>query len=99
MPRLFSSFSSNRIKNKTMKILRIFLISALVLNAFSSAFAQGKAVPIAEMKISGLMGGWENGKWLTASLMAEKMKEETEFVIAGFKGVEEGAVTWGKKQP
>lgn len=80
-----------------MKILRILLLAAVVTGAISNVFSQSKAVPIAEMKISGLMGGSENGKWLTPSLMADKMKESTEFVLAGFKGVEEGGITLGKK--
>lgn len=62
-------------------------------------FSQAKAVPIAHMNLSGLMGGSENGKWLTPSLMADTMAEKTEFVLAGLKGVEEGGVSWGTKEP
>lgn len=64
-----------------------------------SIFPQTKAVPVVHMNVGGLMGGSEKGKWLTASLMAEQMAEKTEFVLAGLKGVEEGGVSWGTKEP
>jgi hypothetical protein len=75
-------------------ILIAILIFVLTLGAVS---AQNKAIPIAEMGISGLMGGVEKGRWITPAQMAAKMKEQTEFVLVGWKGVEEGGVSRGKK--
>lgn len=82
-----------------MKILRVLLTIALVTVSAPSIFSQVKAVPIAHMKVGGLMGGSENGKWLTPEKMAAEMAEKTEFVLAGLSGVEEGGVSWGTKEP
>jgi hypothetical protein len=59
--------------------------------------AQSVVVPIVELRNHGLMGGVQNGKWIAPTLIAPKMKSEIEFVLVGSKGVEEGAVTLGKK--
>jgi hypothetical protein len=56
-----------------------------------------KRVPILELNTSGLMGGVENGKWITPAAMARTMGESPEFLLVGWKGVEEGGVTLGKK--
>lgn len=59
--------------------------------------AQSSIVPIVELKNRGLLGGVQNGKWVTAQSAASKMKSETEFVLVSWNGVEEGAVTLGRK--
>jgi hypothetical protein len=51
------------------------------------------------MNLGGLMGGSENGKWLTPEQIFAKMSFKTEFVLASLKGVEEGGVSWGTKEP
>jgi hypothetical protein len=59
--------------------------------------AQNELVPIAELKFRGLMGGVQNGKWIAPAKVAPTMKPETEFILLGWNGVEEGGVTLGKK--
>lgn len=77
---------------------RLLITTFITLFALASTVsAQTKAVPIVEMGISGLMGGVQNGKWLTPAAMSAKMREETEFFLVGWKGIEEGGISWGKK--
>ena len=76
------------------KTLLVILVSSLLLTA---APAQTAIVPIVELAHRGLMGGVLNGKWIAPAKVAPKMKDETEFVLVGWKGVEEGGVTLGKK--
>jgi hypothetical protein len=52
-------------------------------------------VPIVKDKM--LLGGAQNGKWLTAQQILPQLKNETEFILVGLKGVEEGGVTLGKR--
>ncbi len=63
------------------------------------AAAQSTVVPLVELKFRGLLGGVQNGKWLAPAKVAAKLAAETEFVLVGWKGVEEGGVTLGKKLP
>jgi hypothetical protein len=58
-------------------------------------FSQPAVVPIVKDKM--LMGGAQNGKWLTAQQILPQLKNETEFILIGLKGVEEGGLTLGKK--
>ena len=74
-------------------ILPAFLTLAIALNAVG----QGTVVPIVELTHRGLMGGVQNGKWIAPARVAPKMNTETEFVLVGWNGVEEGGVTVGKK--
>ena len=75
---------------------RIF--SALVLLAAAGVLhGQTTVVPIVELKNRGLMGGVQNGRWVAPANVAPKMESETEFVLVGWNGVEEGGVTFGKK--
>ncbi len=77
-----------------MKILfTIFCILSLNLTALS----QKQIVPLVEMKLSGLVGGVQNGKWLTAKQTAPKLKAANEFILVGWKGVEKGGTTVGKR--
>lgn len=76
---------------------RSLIITLILLLALGTVSAQNKAVPIAEMGVSGLLGGVEKGKWINAEKMAAKMKEQTEFVLVGWKGVEEGGVSVATK--
>ena len=78
--------------------MRIITINFLCLILFCASInAQSKIVPIVEMKIGGLLGGVENGKWITATRVGKTLKRETEFVLVGWKGVEEGGVSLGTK--
>jgi len=68
-------------------------LSALAL----TVSAQVKRIPIADMRVGGLMGSAQGGKWLAPD--RAKLAEKTEFVLVSLKGVEEGGVSWGTKQP
>ncbi|MEP6704121.1 MAG: hypothetical protein ABJB34_04895 [Acidobacteriota bacterium] len=74
-------------------ILSAFLAGAVAFNVMS----QSAIVPIVELSHRDLMGGVQNGKWVPPIQVAPKMKPETEFVVVGWNGVEEGGVTMGKK--
>lgn len=73
-------------------ILFILFLSAAAVSA------QTKIVPVVDMRNSVLLGGVENGKWVKPENVIPTLKDQTEFVIAGLKGVEEGGVTVGKKR-
>lgn len=76
-----------------------FLITklAFLFICTTSLVAQTALVPIADMRLAGLMGGVQNGRWVASEKATPKVKSETEFVLIGINGVEEGAVTLGKK--
>ena len=78
-----------------MKTTSYLFIWLLLLS--SSLLAQQEIVPIVELRHRGLLGGVQNGRWVTAVKIAPKMQAETEFVLVSWNGVEEGAVTLGKK--
>ena len=63
----------------------------------ASSSAQAQVVPIVELENRGLLGGVQNGSWIAPTQVASTMKGETEFVLVGWNGVEEGGVTLGKK--
>lgn len=73
--------------------ISVFLFAAFVL----TIPAQTKIIPIADMRYSVLLGGVDGGKWIKPEKVIPTLKDQTEFVIAGFRGVEEGGVTVGKK--
>src|SRR5688500_16131809 len=75
------------------------LISGLLILGVSviPVLCQKSLVPIVEMKFRGLLGGVQNGRWVAPAVVEPKMKAETEFVLVGRNGVEEGGVTFGKK--
>jgi hypothetical protein len=73
------------------------VIALLIVNV--SLLAQSSIVPIVELNHRGLMGGVQNGRWIAPRNVAPKMESETEFVLVGFNGVEEGSVTFAKKGP
>ena len=54
-------------------------------------------VPIVELHNRGLLGGVQDGKWIAPTKFSSKLKAESEFVLVGFKGVEEGGVSLAKK--
>lgn len=74
------------------------LVGFLVLvNIANGVVAQSSIVPIVELHNRGLLGGVQNGRWLAPAKVAPKMNGETEFVLVGRNGVEEGGVTLGKR--
>ena len=75
------------------KILFVFLMLTVAINGLG----QGAIVPIVELKNKGLMGGVQNGRWIAPTKVAPGMQQETEFVLVGWNGAEEGGVTLGKK--
>jgi hypothetical protein len=79
-----------------MKMISLIFFLFL-LCAAGGTYAQGPVVPIVELKFRGLMGGVQNGKWIAPTKVAPGMRPETEFVLVGWNGVEEGGVTMGKK--
>jgi hypothetical protein len=78
--------------------MKQFILAFFYLLALSAAVsAQAKAVPVVDMKVGGLMGSVRGGKWLAPN--RANLAEKTEFVLIGLKGVEEGGVSVGTKQP
>jgi len=59
--------------------------------------AQPTIVPIVELKHGGLLGGVLKGKWIASTKVGPTIGKETEFVLVGWRGVEEGGVTLGTK--
>jgi len=78
-----------------MKITAFF--SILIVLCSTTVFAQKEIVPIVELKFRGLMGGVQNGKWIAPAKVAPKLGAETEFLLVGWNGVEEGGVSLAKK--
>lgn len=77
----------------------ICYLSVAVLLLFAAVFSQKEIVPLVELGNRGLLGGVQNGVWIAPSIVESTMKPETEFVLVGWNGVEEGGVTFGKKGP
>jgi hypothetical protein len=79
-----------------MRKLRLAFIAIVLALSGSVAYGQATLVPFIEMKIGGVIGGVQNGRWVAPERAAKLMKEQTEFVLVGDSGVEEGGVTLGK---
>lgn len=70
-------------KNKKLRF--IFTASLLLcLNGILSA--QKTVVPIIDVKVSGLLGGVQNGKWLDAKTTFEMLKGEESYSLFGITG-------------
>jgi hypothetical protein len=80
-----------------MKTMRILTAMAIIAVSSFNTFSQQKRVPILDMKVGGLMGSVQGGKWLAPD--RAKLADQTEFVLVGLKGVEEGGVGVGTKEP
>jgi len=63
----------------------------------TSLKGQSAVVPIVELAHRGLMGGVQNGKWIAPTKIASGLSSDTEFVLVGWNGVEEGGVSLAKK--
>ena len=80
-----------------MFMKQLFVAFLVVAFAISDVCAQTVIVPIVELKGRGLMGGVQNGKWVAPTKFSAKLQSETEVVLVGWSGVEEGGVTFVKK--
>src|SRR5215204_273544 len=76
---------------------RYLLVSLILMTVAVGGAAQSSVVPIVELKYRGLMGGVQNGKWIAPTRVAPGLKTESEFVLVGWNGVEEGGVSLAKK--
>jgi hypothetical protein len=74
----------------------LYLLTSIVL-ANVTLSGQSAVVPIVELHNRGLLGGVQNGKWVAPTKFSSKLQLDSEFVLVGFNGVEEGGVTLGKK--
>jgi hypothetical protein len=79
-----------------MRKLRLAFIAIVLALPGSVAYGQATLIPFVEMKIGGVIGGVQNGRWVAPDRAAKLMKEQTEFVLVGDSAVEEGGVTLGK---
>src|SRR5689334_17981916 len=73
------------------------LTALIFLILFSVVTSIGQIIPIVELGHRGLIGGVQNGKWITAEKVAPTMSKETEFILISFRGVEEGGISLGTK--
>ena len=78
-----------------MKTIAALIIATSLIS--TPGLGQSAIVPIVELHNRGLLGGVENGKWVAPTKFSSKLKAESEFVLVGYRGVEEGGVTLGKK--
>ena len=78
-----------------MRKIAFLLLTAVFSNV--SGFGQSVVVPIVELHFQGVLGGVLNGKWIAPTKVAPGLKLETEFILVGWNGVEEGGATLGKK--
>jgi hypothetical protein len=66
---------------------------------FSSlALAQQKVVPIVEMKVGGLLGGVENGKFIDAKTTAARLKGDENYTLYLFNGKNENGLKLKKPE-
>ncbi len=77
------------------------LSSLLILSAFISAIsAQKSIVPIVDLKLGGLLGGSQDGKWIEPGLAAESiMNGGSDLFIYGFDGKEKTPIYSAKRAP
>jgi hypothetical protein len=78
--------------------MKIFIAAVCLLISGFAAPAQTRIVPIVDMKIKGLLGGVENGKYVDAKMTAEKLKGKENYTLYDIKGVNEGEFTIGKPE-
>lgn len=79
-----------------MRKLSLASIAIAVALVNCVAYGQSTFVPFIEMRVGGVIGGVQNGRWVSPDQAAKLMKQQTEFVLVGDSGVEEGGVTLGK---
>src|ERR1041384_4642805 len=69
----------------------LFFVSSITI-----AGAQQRVVPILEMKVGGLLGGVQNGKFLDAKTTAAALKGGENYELYSMMGHEEGSMTGEK---
>lgn len=92
-------FDEAKLKDKdVIKIMKrnILYLIMLVICAASFAGAQQKVVPILEMKVGGILGGIQNGKYLDAKTTAAALKGGETYSLYSMMGKEEGEMTGAK---
>lgn len=80
-----------------MFMKQLFVAFFVLTFAATGVRAQTAIVPIIELKGGGLMGGVQNGKFLAPAKVSPKLQTDTEVILVGMSGVEEGGVTFAKK--
>lgn len=76
--------------------MKIFIAAVCLLISVFTISAQTRIVPIVEMKVKGLLGGVQNGKFVDAKTTAAKLKGGENYTLFGIEGVNEGEFTIGK---
>lgn len=78
--------------------MKIFLAWVCLVAFCFAVPAQTKVVPILEMKVRGVLGGVENGKWLDAAATVAKLKGGENYTLYGIEGVNEGEIKIAKPE-
>ncbi len=76
----------------------IVILTAILLSV-SFAGAQTKVVPIVDMKVGGLLGGVQNGKYLNAAATVKTMSAEADYTLYLFDGSVERVLEVKKPKP
>lgn len=74
----------------------ILYLVLLIICAASFAHAQQKVVPILELKVGGIIGGVQNGKYLDAKTTAAALKGGENYEVFTMMGHEEGTLIGAK---
>lgn len=69
-----------------MNKINLLCAVCLIFLSLGSAFSQNKVIPILEMRIGGLLGGVENGKWLTVKQTIAKTSGMEGYLITDTTG-------------
>lgn len=76
-----------------MNKIKLLCAVCLTFLSFGSAFSQSAVVPILDMKIGGLLGGVENGKWLNVKQTIAKTSGMESYVVTDTKGKNSAPIT------
>jgi hypothetical protein len=79
-----------------MKQIKLFT-SILLIAGLSTIFASGQELVVPIVNGITLLGGAENGRWLTAEKTAAQLAVKTEFNVISFSGVDKGGAIFGMK--
>ncbi len=74
---------------------KIIIKVVFLLSFISSVFSQSPVIPIVKENV--LLGGVQDGKWLTAEQTFPKMKDESRFILLGHSAIEKGSPGIGRK--
>ncbi|HEY0430005.1 MAG TPA: VCBS repeat-containing protein [Pyrinomonadaceae bacterium] len=76
--------------------MKILVAAVWLLISSFSIFAQTRIVPIIEMKVRGLLGGVENGKFVDAKTTAAALKGDEKYKLFRIDGAKKGTLSFGK---